>query len=128
MDIQPPIPLIFDSIYLDYLIKELLKDKMYKYKVIYLGFRPIDSYDLHDSYSGKQTYTFKFQYLKQSKAYDYCMREKLRENKGLFNQNIFNGKANGRPFLGMNPDLPNNSIVFDSYFESWNLDFVIKVK
>lgn len=55
------------------------------------------------------------------------MREKLRDNKGLFNQNFNNGKANGRPFLGMNPDLQTNSIVFDSYFESGNLDCVIKV-
>jgi hypothetical protein len=60
---SPPIELKFEDCQLNYLTENLLYEESIKsknsYKLIYLGFRPTDSFVLHESFSGEETYYFK---------------------------------------------------------------------
>ncbi|CAD8070828.1 unnamed protein product [Paramecium sonneborni] len=68
-------------------------------QLLYLGFRPQDTGQLHKQYSNTSTYPFKSIKILQRKPQ--------------------------LPFLGMNPNL-NSRIQFNSTFESGNLDLVVK--
>lgn len=79
---------------------------------------------MHENYAKEDTYQFPqlnlfkekynaiLQYLKDNDEFSFLKENKLNSD---------------RPFLGMNPKLDQNSLIFDSKFESGNLDAVIKV-
>ena len=89
--------------------------------LLYLGHRPMDSFMVHETLCSNETYCLKFSALLFSKY-------------GHIRQ-FFNDKNEiQRPFIGMNPKLlknldekSNNLLIFDSNFESGNLDAVIKL-
>ena len=118
-----PIPLLFDDRFMDILlshIKEKHKSPTIdysKYEIIYHGFRPRDTFSLHELYSGDSTYPFKFASMLFSKYQNI--------SKYMKSEDI----GSNRCFKGMNPTLVDEEVLqFDSQFESGNLDTVLKVK
>ena len=117
-----PIPLMFDDKFLDILLSHI-KDKYKsptidysKYEIVYHGFRPLDTFRLHELYSGDSSYQFKFASMLFSKYQNISKYMKCED-------------IGNRYFKGMNPILINEDVLkFDSQFESGNLDTVIKVK
>lgn len=80
---------------------------------IYYGFRPEDSLELHEMYSGKDSYPFTVD-ITVKQAYKIVKKK--------------NPKKETRPFVGMKVDADEDVLVFDSKFESGNLDKVSRVK
>ena len=104
---------------------ELYRNPNPSYKLIYLGFRPKDSFILHDTYSKEETYQFSQINLFREKYNDILQYLKKDDQFSFLNQN---GLNTNRLFLGMNPKLiEENHLIFDSQFESGNLDAVVKI-
>lgn len=98
---------------------------MQQFKLVYLGFRPKDSFVLHESYVKEGTYQFSQINLFKEKYNDIIQYLKNQDQFSFLNQNTLNSN---RPFLGQNPKFPDeNNLIFDSQFESGNLDAVIKI-
>ena len=94
-----------------------------EFPLIYLGFRPRDSFVLHENYAQENTYQFSQIGLFKEKYNDILNILKNDEQFSFLNQNALNTK---RPFLGMNPKFPEEKLIFDSKFEGGNLDAVVK--
>ena len=129
-----PIPLRFKDLTIDNMLSSFWKwnssnnsgtngsaISLKKGDLIYLGFRPVDSFMLHEAFSSNNTYLFKFS------AMLFSRYENIRQ----FFKDKYETK---RPFIGMNPNISNtnsnkstNLMTFDSNFESGNLDAVIKL-
>ncbi len=99
-------------------------------QLVYMGFRPHDSYAMHDSFtrqvsnSYNSNKNYKFTYLD-------LVKEKYKTVIDALEMKIGDPaeKLNGRPFLGMSPNKSSGfseSLHFDSYFENGNLDIVIQ--
>lgn len=95
-----PVPLSFTT--------EVIQSK----NCIFNGFRPEDSLEAHEVFSGPKTYPY---YLNPTIKQAFKIIKKK------------SGKRDCRPFIGMKPDIE-ESLKFDSKFESGNLDKVCKVK
>jgi len=127
-----PIPLYFDYEDMEVPINPQTDEE---YPVTYYGPRFRDSLEMHKAFANKtltlpngdelQTYRFKFP--PNMNVIEACMPPKK--------------KLEDRPFLGMNPAIKENlnnsinpemfsqpSLVFDSMFESGNLDMVVQIK
>lgn len=79
---------------------------------IYYGYRPEDSIDLHETFSGASSYPFSINpTVKQ--AYKIIKKKTV--------------KKDGRPFVGMKAEVDEETLIFNSKFESGNLDKVSKI-
>lgn len=113
----PPIPLYFD--FLEHPYWEFKEED----EIIYYGFRPRTSFDLHEKFSHKRVpfaypFTFPSHYKIGQFRYEgpFAKLAKFKDNE------------DDREFIGMNPKLFDNRLAFDSTFESGNLDLVMKPK
>ena len=111
----PPIPLYFD--FLEHPFWEYKDDDI----ILYNGFRPKTSFELHENYSSKAnpyaySYTFPQHYKLGSYSYEGAYSKLSR----------FCDNDEWRDFVGMNPKASQDEVIFDSKFESGNLDLVIK--
>ena len=111
----PPIPLYFD--FIEHPYWEFEEND----QIIYYGFRPKTSFELHERFSNKSlpfAYPFDFpsHYKIGQFRYDGPFRKLSR-----FTDNNYE-----REFTGMNPKLPHHKLLFNSTFESGNLDMVVK--
>ncbi|CAG9314670.1 unnamed protein product [Blepharisma stoltei] len=88
-------------------------DKIPTKDAIFYGFRPEDSLELNDTYSGPNSYNFH-------------IKPTIRQAWAAINKG--KPKQNKRPFEGMKSELDPNELEFHSKFEGGNLDKVIKVK
>ena len=92
--------------------------------LVYLGFRPKDSYELHRKFANnKNSYAFHFNEIINDEAVMKLMNNVPidSDNKPQkYNRDI-------RPFTGMNPSRSVEKLIFDSEFESGNLDIVVQV-
>ena len=80
---------------------------------IFHGYRPEDTLELHESFSNPSTYSFT---INPTVRHAFTViRKKTQKN-------------DTRPFVGMKPDLEGENLIFDSNFESGNLDKVSKAK
>jgi cytosolic carboxypeptidase protein 2/3 len=128
-EIIPPIPLVQSGISLEpdmlfgWRPKSLLHggpiplnftmDNIPTKSSIFYGYRPEDSLELHETYSGPYTYS-------------YTINSTVKQAYKIIKKKI--PKKDCRPFIGMKNDLEGEELVFDSKFESGNLDKVTKVK
>jgi hypothetical protein len=78
-----------------------------EFLTIYHGYRPKDSLVMHRAYAGEASYPFQFSATYQGVS--------------------VGSKRDTREFVGMHP-LRTDDLIFDSRFESGNLDRVVKVK
>ena len=101
-----PIPLSFD------LSDQDIEDRVDAQNVIYYGYRPKTTFELHNAFANKDSYPFAL-----SDKLISLINEVNMCNKDLFN--------NTKRMCGMAVE---DDLVFDSYFESGNLDMVIKVQ
>ncbi len=62
-----PITLSFKDKLLDFLIKLLDKEFKEKFPIVYLGFRPKNTFILHDSFSSPNSYNFKYLHMLRDK-------------------------------------------------------------
>ena len=111
----PPIPLYFD--FLEHPYWEFKESD----RIVYYGFRPRTSFELHEKFSNKAlpfayNFTFPNHYKIGKFRYEgpFAKLAKFTDNDGE------------REFTGMNPKLTNHQLIFDSTFESGNLDLVLK--
>ena len=89
--------------------------------VVYLGFRPENSFELHEAYANNESYPFKILKFVKDKWLKY--RKYQEDENDTLKQKI--KKKIIRPFDGMNPDIFCD-LIFDSKFESGNLDCIIQ--
>jgi hypothetical protein len=83
-------------------------------KTVYYGDSPKDSYSMHRQFKAQDPcYYYDFEHPLAS-AYDFLSRK-------------LNKVQDPRPFTGMAPDCPDDSLHFDSMFECGNLDRVVMV-
>ena len=108
----------------NYLFNELNRSQTQEFKLIYLGFRPKDSFVLHENYAHENTYQFSQISLFKEKYNDILNILKNDDQFAFLNQNAVNIN---RPFLGMNQKFQEEHLIFDSRFESGNLDAVVKI-
>jgi hypothetical protein len=146
---QGPIFLNYKDSFIDCLIESItnyqLENTNSRFKVVYLGFRPKDSYVMHDSFTKMNPSGYKFKYIDM-------IRQKYESVLQYLDTPLFadiEDKLNNRMFLGMAPlqDTPSSlqsssllsetsnsnkesniicQYTFDSYFESGNIDTVIQ--
>lgn len=113
---KPPIPLYFD--FLEHPYYEFGEDDT----LVYHGFRPKTSFKLHEEFANKTdppTYGFSFPSNYRIGSFKY---------EGVFEKLLkFCGNEETREFVGMNPKLDEPVYVFDSKFESGNLDLAVKL-
>jgi hypothetical protein len=110
--IAGPIPLAFQNGVLD-----LVLDREGLANVIYLGWRPANTFELHEKFcGGNSKYPFYQFHLCKSTFLSNFIRKYYPDY----------NFSNKRPFLGMNPSLKDRLLVFDSDYEGGNLDAVIK--
>ncbi|OMJ72415.1 hypothetical protein SteCoe_29148 [Stentor coeruleus] len=86
----------------------------HKYKTIYTGYRPIDSFILH-------------RYFSLMKCYPFIITNDALQAAALASQININKNPDKRPFIGMRPSLSKDYINFDGKFENGNLDRVIAI-
>ena len=79
---------------------------------IFYGYRPEDSLELHENFSGPS-------------SYNYHINPTIRQAFMIIKKKT--GKKDSRPFIGMKTDIE-EAFIFESKFESGNLDKVAKVK
>ena len=92
--------------------------------MIYHGFRPKDSFEMHRAYANEEDdSSYEFIFPKGMGKGSYGVYESVFED---MMENL-NNEEETREFEGMNPDLGPDELVFDSHFESGNLDLVVKV-
>lgn len=108
----------------NYLFHEINRTYNIQYKLVYLGFRPKDSFVMHENFTNENTYQFPQLNIFKEKYNSILQYLKNNEEFSFLNENPLNSN---RPFVGMNPKIPNNNLIFDSKFESGNLDAVIKI-
>jgi hypothetical protein len=83
-------------------------------KTVYFGYCPKDSYSMHSEFKAKDpAYSYDFSN-PLSSAYAFISRK-------------YNRLPDSRPFTGMAPDCPQESLHFDSFFECGNLDRAVMV-
>ena len=83
-------------------------------ELVYQGFRPENSFFMHEKFSSPETYTFKFS---QTDA----------ERHALFWKHIKSANVNEpRPFIGMKQGVDSECLIFDSIYENGNLDTVVR--
>lgn len=80
---------------------------------IYYGYRPEDSIELHETFSGNSSYPFTVN-TTVKQAYKIIKKK--------------SAKKDCRPFVGMKAGVNEDSLYFNSKFESGNLDKVSRVK
>lgn len=93
---NPPIPLQFED-YTNILLNKITKASIYQ--VVYLGYRPLTSYEIHKMFSGGGNYEIKFGGI----FFDEKVLQK-------FNIKIIQSqqrKKSKRNFVGMNPSCIN---------------------
>lgn len=105
-----PIPLFFDKCELPISLNPLTSQPN---PIIYLGFRPKDTYELHQLLSAAGDYT-----APSYPAIQVCALLQRYESEG----------KPQREFVGMSPDANASDLVFDSAFESGNLDMAVRVR
>ncbi len=113
---QMPVPLKFFSPMVDELVERLSKTNQSGSfpELIYSGFRPDNSFLLHERFSSPETYNMKISPFLQAKL-------------SVFNKLQGNSPLNPpRPFLGMKPGVASDCLVFDSIFEQGNLDVAVR--
>ncbi|EAR82912.1 zinc carboxypeptidase family protein (macronuclear) [Tetrahymena thermophila SB210] len=120
-----PIPLNFKNSTIDKIIRELgASTSMYynQYKLCYIGFRPYTSLQLHQQYSGNDSYTFRYDHLFTN---DY---PHLAPFFDMFTKKF--REPVKPPFQGNNPLYTQRKDIlkFDSIFESGNLDIAVKIE
>lgn len=104
-----PIPLLFNKCELPVSIDLMTQEE---FPVLYHGFRPRDTMVMHQVFEDKAAYAIPR--MPAMDVYEFLHRRDHR----LQDQ---------RPFVGMNPQMKQEPLVFDSKFESGNLDKVVKV-
>ena len=112
---KPPIPLYFD--FLEHPYWEFKEED----EIIYYGFRPRTSFELHEKFSNKNlpfAYPFNFPNHYKIGQFKY---EGPFAKLARFSDNDWE-----REFTGMNPKLKDQKLIFNSTFESGNLDLVLK--
>jgi hypothetical protein len=110
----PPVPLFFD--FLSHPYDEFRGED----KIVYNGFRPKTSFQLHEEYSNKKWNSYTFSFPSHYKIGNY-------KYEGAFEKLLkFWSEEDDREFTGMNPILMNSHFSFDSKFEGGNLDLVVK--
>jgi len=104
-----PIPLLFSKCELPVAISAQTNEE---FPVVFHGFRPRDTASMHQAFAGKDSYPMPS--IPAMDVYEFLHRndQRLKDN---------------RPFTGMNPALAPHELVFDSCFESGNLDKVVKI-
>ena len=85
--------------------------------IIYLGFRPKDSLEMHRAFAKGDAYAFRLPPDKPSEFGESPPKPKPMRK-----------PRRKRNFEGMNPSAPSGSLVFDAKFECGNLDAVALVK
>lgn len=119
MNFGAPIPLTYSSYRLDEILRAYYANPEYYNnqkgtKIVYHGFFPVDSFRMHASFQGPNTYTIKNSQL-------------LFEKYQILSQYVSTNERNPfRPFKGMASDVSPNNLQFDSCFESGNLDTVFQ--
>ena len=117
-----PIPLFYQDIKFPQRnnILNLKRDK-----IVYQGFRAKDSLELHDAFGNKDGgYEFKF---------GRCLQAIFQDVKKLYSLSpMFLGQDDQRPtygreFIGMNPRITDHNLIFNSQFESGNLDIAMRL-
>ena len=125
-----PIPLYFDYEDMEVPINQQTHEE---YPVTYFGPRFRDSLEMHKAFAnksetlsnGEEKQSYRFKFPPNMNVIEACMPPKK--------------KSEDRPFTGMNPILKENpiinpdmfkqpSLLFDSMFESGNLDMVVQIK
>jgi len=120
-----PIPLKFSSEMMDEIVSFLCSNEslesprssspsLYN-QVVYQGFRPSNTFQMHKKFTSEDTYSFRFSSILASKNFKF--------SKYFNDVESVNTK---RPFLGMRPGVPDDCLIFDSIFEGGNLDTVIR--
>jgi len=89
----------------------IVLDKV-KHNIVFYGFRPQDSLSLHEAYAKKGNYPFRF-----PPHSVYMLIEVKRESY----------KQKSLRSVGMTEKFKDGPYIFDSYFESGNLDIAVKV-
>jgi len=93
-------------------------------KIIYYGFRPRDSFEMHRNFVKPQENSYEFEFPK------FYGLEGANAFYDSFFEDLLEGeqpqKEEQREFIGMSPDLPRSELQFNSNFESGNLDMVVK--
>lgn len=105
-----PIPLFFNKCELPVSLNPLTSELN---PIIYLGFRPKDTYELHQLFSSTGNYP-----APSYPAIQVCT---------LLQRYKSEGKSE-REFVGMSPNTNASDLVFDSSFESGNLDMAVRVR
>lgn len=101
-------------------IIELLRRTGRENRIVYYGFRPRDSFELHKTISASSAYEFRAASLLQNK-YDAWRKSSEETNDDM---RVHPGRATTRTDPGAFLDFP---LVFDSCFESGNLDLAVRV-
>jgi len=83
-------------------------------QVVYRGFRPDDTYEMHNRFSSNP-------------EYDNGILEKLERVKAMNNQKRDDPNKDSKIGIGMSKDVSKDCLIFDSMFEGGNLDCVIRV-
>lgn len=115
--IVAPIPLNYINHPLDRILKHLLNSS--PEAIVYLGFQPDDSFELHEKFSSPDSYQV---------CILNAVREKwlkMKEVEGKAKVRVDKYDQASRPYYGMNPVAP-CQFNFDSTFESGNLDAVVQ--
>ncbi|KAL4495015.1 hypothetical protein ABPG72_015715 [Tetrahymena utriculariae] len=115
-----PIPLYFADKNLNMITNKL--QRMTKYPIVYLGYRPRTTFDVHRQFCGKDTYSFKFSSILFNEEVLKQFRVKIQDDTDTMQQ-----VDNLRIFTGMHPDFKKSQLNFDSFFEGGNLDMVVKL-
>ncbi|KAL4450839.1 hypothetical protein ABPG74_011681 [Tetrahymena malaccensis] len=115
-----PIPLYFADKNLNMITNKL--QRMTKYPIVYLGYRPRTTFDVHRQFCGKDTYSFKFSSILFNDDVLKQFKVKIQDDTDTMQQ-----VDNIRIFTGMHPDFKKNQLNFDSFFEGGNLDMVVKL-
>jgi hypothetical protein len=103
-----PIPLLFNKCELPVALNPLTNED---FPVLFHGFRPRDTVAMHQAFAGKDSYPMPV--VPAMDVYEFLHRndQKLKDS---------------RLFVGMNPEI-RHELVFDSCFESGNLDKVVQI-
>lgn len=110
-----PVPLNFDNPVTNHIIDHLLKGANMD-RVVYIGKRHNNTYAAHASLA--HNYRFKYAHV-EKEAHMIAYFKGLRET-------FKNGKTFS--FYGMNPDLADHQLQFDSDFECGNLDLAVRTE
>jgi len=113
-----PVPLKYSSQMVEDIVEKLYDEENTELQqfpeLVYQGFRPDNSFFVHEKFSSPETYTFRLSHL-------------LASRHAYIQKNMSNSSENmPRPFFGMKKDVAEDCLVFNSTFEGGNLDTVIR--